>query len=241
MPSLNVLDNGRYVDATTYSLINGWDNIITDCLLIQTSNPPKDQFRNRCGIISTELTPNLVNSPVDGTFLGYRIVLPAKHRDRTDMMVSIVIFEQYPNPNRIWRNTWNGDTGTWTGYTAINSTIDNHPVGSFYISMSGTSPSNLFGGSWAQITDARFLCGWTSSGSGGGENNHVLTVSEMPSHTHGIWYSVSSSPQTKSAVFNIGAWNGKGYGGRYMDAEGGSAAHNNMPLYMTVFMWYRTA
>lgn len=239
MPSLNVLDNGRFVDATTYSLVNGWDNVITDCLNIQTQNPPNDQFSNRCGIISTELTPDLINSPVQGTFLGYRIVLPAKHRDRNDMMVSVVIFEQYPNPNRIWRNTWNGDIGTWMGYTAINSTLDSHPVGSFYISMDGTSPSAIFGGSWTQISDARFLCAWTSAGGSGGENQHVLTVSEMPSHRHylsALGYSVSGQASRHGTY-----WGSVNTTHPVTDFVGDSSAHNNMPLYLTTFMWYRTA
>lgn len=243
MPSLNVLDNGRFVDATTYSLVNGWDNVITDCLGIQTLIPPNDQFLNRCGIISTELTPNLINSPVQGTFLGYRIVLPAKHRNRNDMMVSVVIFEQYPNPNRIWRNTWNGDTGTWTGYTVMGSTLDSHPVGSFYISMDGTSPSVLFGGAWTQISDARFLCAWTSAGGGGGENEHVLTVSEMPPHSHittvGFGEDSSTNPPRGYGVSKgtINLWQTT----TFIANTGGNASHNNMPLYMTTFMWYRTA
>lgn len=244
MPSLNVLDNGRFVDATTYSLVNGWDNVITDCLGIQTQNPPNDQFYNRCGIISTELTPNLINSPVQGTFLGYRIVLPAKHRDRNDMMVSIVIFEQYPNPNRIWRNTWNGDTGTWTGYTVIGSTLDSHPVGSFYISMNGASPSALFGGSWTQISDARFLCAWTAAGGGGGENQHVLTTAEMPSHFHYtqgnlmMWRGSGGNTKTE---YGSAMDTDTHFGKNFSLSAGNNAAHNNMPLYITTFMWYRTA
>lgn len=127
------------------------------------------------------------------------------------------------------------------GSSWINMANVFYPVGAYYLANVSTSPSSLFGGTWQQITDARFLCAYSSAGGNGGENSHVLTVAEMPSHTHGIWYSVSSSPQTKTAVFNIGAWNGKGYGGRYMDAEGRSAAHNNMPLYRTCYCWYRTA
>lgn len=240
MPSLNVMDNGRFVDATTYSLVNGWDNVITDCLGIQTQNPPNDQFYNRCGIISTELTPNLINSPIQGTFLGYRIVLPAKHRDRNDMMVSVVIFEQFPNPNRIWRNTWNGDTQQWTGYTAIGSTLDSHPIGSFYISMDGTSPSVLFGGAWAQISDARFLCAWTSAGGSGGENQHVLTVSEMPSHKHHLYIGYTRQQGATNSL-DMGPNQTSIWSESFTQATGGSSAHNNMPVYMTTFMWYRTA
>lgn len=125
------------------------------------------------------------------------------------------------------------------GSSWVNALSVFYPIGAYYLSNSSSSPSSLFGGTWQSVTSRFLYC--SSSITTGGENSHTLTVNEMPSHTHGIWYSVSSSPQTKGAVFNIGAWNGKGYGGRYMDAEGGSAAHNNMPQYRTCFAWYRTA
>lgn len=61
-----------------------------------------------------------------------------------------------------------------------------YPIGSIYMSINETNPSELFGGEWEQIED-RFLlaCGTTySNGSTGGEEKHTLTKDEMPSHTH---------------------------------------------------------
>lgn len=74
-----------------------------------------------------------------------------------------------------------------------------YPVGSIYMSVSSTSPSILFGGTWEQIQD-RFLISSGSTYAGGSTGgsasvnytpsgtvgNHTLTTSEMPSHAHGL-------------------------------------------------------
>jgi microcystin-dependent protein len=82
-------------------------------------------------------------------------------------------------------------------------------------------------------------------GSIGGEATHTLTVDEMPSHTHiaanytGMVGWSGSSP-SRSYLNNTN----DGYVGSNnptTKATGGSAAHNNMPPYLAVYMWRRTA
>lgn len=121
-----------------------------------------------------------------------------------------------------------------------------YPIGAIYLSVSATNPATLFGGKWEQIKD-RFLlaAGDTySNGSTGGEANHKLTVAEMPSHNHQI--------KTNNDDFNNSAGGGN-YGTThdganswyntnwYTENSGGNAAHNNMPPYLTVYMWERVA
>lgn len=57
-----------------------------------------------------------------------------------------------------------------------------YPVGSIYIAFTSTSPATRFGGTWSQIS-GRFLYCTTSTGTGG-NNNHTLTVDQIPSHNH---------------------------------------------------------
>ena len=117
------------------------------------------------------------------------------------------------------------------------------------------------GGTWERIKD-RFLlaAGDTyTSGSTGGEATHQLTTNEMPSHTHG-WnlqlggYGGWPSKSMTGYVFKWSAdtvYNQSGgtstinVGNSNMNANngytGGSAAHNNMPPYLTVYVWKRTA
>lgn len=127
--------------------------------------------------------------------------------------------------------------GEWTDWD-----IPGYPVNSIYISYSHTSPAELFGGTWERITN-RFLWGSSSTGtigSTGGEATHKLTVSEIPSHQHpyvstgqysqtaGGWTSPAWGTETNSTTVKTG------------DAGGGEA-HNNMPPYIRVSIWRRTA
>ena len=75
------------------------------------------------------------------------------------------------------------------GASLMNSTIsldDIYPVGSIYMNINSTNPTDLFGGVWEQIKERFILgCGDThTAGTTGGEFSHTLTVDEMPSHKH---------------------------------------------------------
>ena len=65
-----------------------------------------------------------------------------------------------------------------------------YPVGSIYMSTSSTNPGTLFGGTWEAYAQGRTIIGngtsdqVFSAGNTGGESNHKLSESEMPSHTH---------------------------------------------------------
>ena len=128
-----------------------------------------------------------------------------------------------------------------------NYILDNvYPVGSIYMSVNSTNPKNLFGGTWKQI-QGRFLFGMNSSypaGSTGGEITHALTIDEMPEHNHTIYYPNAGGPYGNA---NIGYPEDSGTNMTWC-AEmcktaptGGGAAHNNMPPYLSVYIWKRTA
>lgn len=135
-----------------------------------------------------------------------------------------------------------------------------YPVGSIYISVNNVNPSVLFGGTWDQIQD-RFLLGagsTYSAGSTGGEANHTLTQSEIPS------YPIGNLPEivpTNHANWNNGGIQASNMGNAtpskpgthgngndttsktqysYMIySNGGGKPHNNMPPYLAVYIWKR--
>jgi microcystin-dependent protein len=82
-------------------------------------------------------------------------------------------------------------------------------------------------------------------GSIGGEATHTLTVDEMPSHTHiAANYTSMVGWTGSSPSFSYLNNSNDGYIGSNnpaTKATGGSAAHNNMPPYLAVYMWRRTA
>lgn len=114
-----------------------------------------------------------------------------------------------------------------------------YPIGSIYMSTNSTSPSILFGGTWKALDEGRVLIGANSTypvNSTGGEFEHTLTVEEMPSHTHTLYYRSGYSRSGGSgAIFD--GWSDEL---RQTISSGGSQPHNNMQPYLAVYMWERT-
>ena len=150
-----------------------------------------------------------------------------------------------------------------------------YPIGSIYMSTINTNPADLLGGTWVELQD-RFLIGAGNTyelGATGGEATHVLTVNEMPSHTHAQnAHSHTQAQHRHNFEVGTGYYNDS-YGGNNSKAPtgtqasrvngnyfntsyttptinsttatnqntGGGQAHNNMPPYLAVYMWKRTA
>lgn len=140
-----------------------------------------------------------------------------------------------------------------------------YPVGSIYMSMNSISPSQLFGGTWEQI-EGRFLFGCgnltamentansygelnaiyteTPAGETAGQFVHTLTTNEMPNHNHRYFANIQHEDGTVVSGESLSAGLILGGRRRYTDltyAAGGGAGHNNMPPYLAVYMWKRTA
>lgn len=119
-----------------------------------------------------------------------------------------------------------------------------HPVGSIYQSTDPTSPADLFGGTWEQIKDRFLLAAGDShaAGSTGGEEEHVLTAAEMANHTHGYDYTGQSITEGVNAIrlYKAASTQYNAYTGKATSNCGGQA-HNNMPPYLAVYTWRRTA
>lgn len=119
-----------------------------------------------------------------------------------------------------------------------------YPVGTIYQTTDvNFRPSTAWGGTWEKI-EGRFLLGSSYShaiNSTGGEETHLLTVSELPPHAHD--YYLSSVEETELGEFYDG--NDRPFMNysvkRTSDTAGGNQAHNNMPPYYTVNIWKRTA
>ena len=120
-----------------------------------------------------------------------------------------------------------------------------YPIGSIYMSVNNVSPAKLFGGTWETI-QGKFLLGANSStykaGSTGGEAAHTLTNNEMPNHQHSIWFPNSGGEQSAEIGYpEAGSKNTYYAEASKTSGAGGGAAHNNMPPYLAVYIWKRTA
>lgn len=140
----------------------------------------------------------------------------------------------------------NDGTVDRTSYATLDQV---YPVGSIYMSINSTDPSTLFGGEWERLKDTFLLAsgdtypadGTDKSTAQHGEATHTLSINEMPSHRH----SRRTQPQlfaehdkTKSEIISPASGSAKAVT-KYSDYVGGGQAHNNMPPYLSVYMWKR--
>ena len=111
-----------------------------------------------------------------------------------------------------------------------------HPVGSIYQSTKSTDPADLFGGTWEAINNVFLLAAGTifRPGATGGEVEHTLTQEELPA---AVWTSGAGTGGVETSTSGAA---GVGYGMRTQATNWGQP-HNNMPPYVAVYMWKRTA
>ena len=133
-----------------------------------------------------------------------------------------------------------------------------YPIGSIYMSMNSINPSLFIGGEWEAIEDC-FLFGTGTkhsySGATGGSETVTLTANQsgVPAHSHkyqdyNTTYTLKTTnrkPGTSTAVaYGTSLTAGGGATERTSSnntAANASQAHENMPPYLTVYMWKRIA
>jgi len=145
-----------------------------------------------------------------------------------------------------------------------------YPVGAVFIAVVSTNPSSLLGfGTWAAFGTGRMLIGIDGSDSDfdtveetGGAKTVTLSASQIPEHTHNLYSTnyqggddaawandatdglisgnnINRVPRSSSANSGKGA-RLTGATAQELGTSGGSA-HDNMPPYIAVYMWKRTA
>lgn len=153
-----------------------------------------------------------------------------------------------------WRQAvyTNGTAGVfsyyaWQKVVRQNDLLDMvYPVGSIYMSVNNVSPQSFLGGTWEQIKDTFLLSAGDTytAGDTGGEATHTLTVQEMPSHTHS-WNGFRSldhdAGDAARQAISAQRFNNDPTQSGTINNTGGGQAHNNMPPYLTVYMWKRTS
>lgn len=123
-----------------------------------------------------------------------------------------------------------------------------YPVGRIILTMSvDDNPNTIYKGqSWSLIAKGKTLVGVDKDDNDfnevnkiGGEKTHKLTIDEMPAHNHELYYPVVGGVSNVSGY----QWgqNMSNWGGSPTKQTGGSQAHNNMPPYITCYIWQRTA
>ena len=137
-----------------------------------------------------------------------------------------------------------------------------YPVGSTYLTMNETNPSELFGGKWEQIKDCFLFCSENSQQRGGNKkileenlpphSHHIdLTTSNNGNHTHKIkheeYYNYFGGP-----IRNASLKSSQNEDRKIITTSSGAHTHSingntsdvgsgidYMPPYLTVYAWYR--
>ena len=221
-------------------IATGANKTTVDSALSSTSTNP---VQNK--VVNSELGKKLSLS--GGTMTGALTTKGIKLTSGTDYGATL---PSNPATNQLFFQT----AGT-------NFVLDNvYPIGSIYMNVNSTNPGTLFGGTWEQI-QGRFLLGMSSSypaGSQGGEASHTLTTDEMPSHGHNPANEAGYSGfiTNSKKAFSIGDMGSQSGSGRYYPyasaafdisrntltgTTGGGKSHNNMPPYLSIYIWKRTA
>lgn len=158
------------------------------------------------------------------------------------------------NPQVYVRFYYDGEWGEWRNeYAKLADLV--YPIGSIYMSINSTNPSELFGGEWETWCSGRVPIGVYNQDSDfnaaekyGGSKTVTLTTGQIPSHSHTI---PMHSSGTEATGYGLAMGN-VGFGNRVIvDTQtgyspivtytGGSGAHNNLPPYLTCYMWKRIA
>lgn len=144
-----------------------------------------------------------------------------------------------------------------------------HPIGSIIFTYNGTNPGSRSGWNvttWTQVSQGRFIVGVGTgtdisgesknfiSGNNEGEYKHILTIDEMPSHTHKAdWVNSDDTGEYGADRYrsNPGAWGFTGDTDSLtlvtgsdkirIESKGGNNPHNNLPPGFGLYVWQRTA
>ena len=140
--------------------------------------------------------------------------------------------------------------------TALDDLVDTiYPIGSIYMSVNNVSPSTLFGGTWEQIKDTFLLSSgdtYNNGSTGGSADAIVVSHSHNPSTTSEYYVTSTkdSANNTRVAYSSSGnrlvdgqtdTGNSSFHHRKSTETNGESGTGKNMPPYLVVNIWKRTA
>ena len=155
------------------------------------------------------------------------------------------------NASRGFINPVTGSFPSATNHLATKNYVDYAawPVGSIFISTISANPFSYLGfGTWSAFGQGRVLIGVDQTDTGpvdpldiggltGGSKRHTLTETEMPSHTH----TVPTGTGVSGFINELRSQTFADAPDLVSGATGGNQSHQNLPPYITIFMWRRVS
>lgn len=121
-----------------------------------------------------------------------------------------------------------------------------HPINTIYLSKDPTSPAQLFGGVWEQLTADAYLKIVTANGGivGGTSADHKIPIESMPSHTHD-WSFIYNNSGAEWGPFVTGSKSSTWTIDVNRNADGNCKIYNTgggqpyYPHYYGIYAWIR--
>lgn len=215
--------------------------------LLEAENTVTDSAQtvilNGAGDIMSEYTVEFLVKDTVGNSYPLSATVPAAttplHLGKDKKNIGIGMFCDYSETYRAdvgWKTYFHEDVSFEGGIMGSGLFDKIYPVGSIYLSVNSTAPSVLFGGTWERILDRFLLASGDSytAGATGGESEVTLNRFQLPP---AAWQSGSGEGAMETSTSGQA---GAGYGMWAGSSEFGQA-HNNMPPYLAVYIWKRTA
>lgn len=207
----------------------------------------------------------------DARYSGDRKFEMKKNTDNTVSLTDVTVYENEDISRTFFgaaeANQINGGMNKLVG--AVNDVINiMYPVGSIYMSVNSVNPSTLFGGTWERIED-RFLVATGNTfnlGQSGGSKDAVVVshTHTQVEHTHTYpsderdkpykpWGTKSGSTESGAPISGSGKYYAATANNDYkwlnsmsseqptINASGVDGTDKNLPPYLAVNMWKRTA
>lgn len=135
------------------------------------------------------------------------------------------------------------DNGVWKDYIDVI-----YPPGCVYVSSEEMSPADLFGGTWMQLTDNRFLRPATGSNTTGGASSHIHWTTFGYAYAENCGYAGSYTNVGNSAIYSrtkngghLSIWETDTNPSSGLYRENATYSASSLPPYRDMYFWYRTA
>ena len=167
--------------------------------------------------------------------LEYTISRLSSKKDYTNEELYQLIEALQNNINSLSTQVNNNNTNS-------NIFLKSYPVGSIYISTSSTNPGSTYGGTWEVFGTGRCLIGVDTSQSEFNTVEKTGGSKYLQSHRHGLRVTTNMTQGAgNERALVVGGGNAWSLNDTYQMTDVGSGDSQNLPPYITVYMWKRTA
>lgn len=116
-----------------------------------------------------------------------------------------------------------------------------YPIGAYYISNESTSPANIFGGTWTQITDGRFMRPAANTSLGGSNSHYHWTAIGWSANESFAYVSTKDIANGRVNTMVGGDIQVHNHWNTGQTRQASTSNASSIPSFRGCYVWYRTA